>query len=68
MIQPVFDDTTKQSEAGSDTADVVTQFEGDDFDMEIMTGKGIQLKDDCDTAHLVGVVTVALFNGGCDLV
>ena len=61
MIQPVFDDTI-QSEVGCDTVDkdVATQFDGDDFDIKTMTGKEVQLEDDCDIGHLD---TVALFGG-----
>ena len=33
--------------------------------MEMLTGEGMQLEGDCDT---VGVDTVTLFNGGCELV
>jgi len=69
MIQSVCDGTI-QSEADCDTVDkdvVATQFEGDDFDIKIMTGKGVQLEDDCGIGHLVNVDTVALFSGGCDL-
>jgi len=63
MIQPLCDGTI-QSETDCDTLDkdVATQF---DFDIKVMTGKGIQLED--DAGRLVNVDTEALFGGSRDL-